>query len=502
MDWCNFNNFQHLQSWAGFRALFTNAWQMSPRVQFLSWMLQAVTLKFFGYRAAPHFVVSLGAHVVSSVLVGRMTRKATGSPDAGRAAAVLCLVFPTSAGALFIINNAFFVLSFFSAVLTAYLLMFPLRRIWTDVAAVTCAALFSQFLGEQTIPLLYLILAGFGIREARTNGWRRSLLRAGIPFAACAAALLVYYFIGVKPYTNNYPLHWSSGIAIAFTKKFILSHVEALNFTSWMYGGLSLPPSADTVFIALPLIVVLWLLLVKTETAPNAAPAENVLVANLFLAAGLAATAIPVVYSALTGYRTAVETRYLYCSGLVTAAMIPFLVELATRRLSEKIRSQAGRWLFVALASYLGVLMVYDLRDVWGGQKLLDERIWAQVDANFNPQVKFVATDGMQYATLLPVTRSNAVSDFHEDFGVRCRIKAVHHADITPLRRPIADSGDFAMAAPYRGNPQPVRKSELLSILFRYEKRYSDVLGGKLIVFSKFDDYAKYRKDEPFFFKD
>lgn len=501
MDWCNFNAFRDMRGWSDFQSLLSNAWQTSPRVQFLSWMLQVLTLKSFGYWAAPHFALSLGAHFFSAVLVGRMTRAATASADAGRAAAALFLVFPTSAGALFVINNAFFVLSFSAAVLTAYLLMFPLKRTWADLAAVTGAALASQFLGEQTLPLLYLTLACFGLRELKISGWRRSLLRAGIPMAACAVTLVIYYFYAVKPYAQGYPFNPSFSVAREFAGKFLAAHLEALNFASWMYGALSLPPSTDTLFIALPLIAALWLLYFRAGPEPAEAPAEDVRHVVLFLAAGLASTFLPVVYSALTGYRTAIETRYLYCSGLIIAAMLPILFNLLSRHWSETARTQAGRWFFLAASSYLGVLMIYDLRDVWGAQKELDMRIWTQVDANFSPQVKFVATDGLQYATLMPLTRSNAISDFHEEFGVRCRIKTVHGTDIVPLRRPIGESGGFAIAAPYRGAPQPVKKSELFSILLRYEKSYRGLLRGKLVVFPAYDDYARYRKNEPFEFK-
>lgn len=501
MDWCNFNDFGNMHGWPGFLRLLSNEWMTSPRVQFLSWLLQALTLKLFGYWAAPHFALTLGAHFVSAVLVGRMTRRATASADAGRAAAVLYLVFPTSAGALFVINNAFFVLSFSAAVLTAYLLMFPLKRTEADLAAVTGAALSCQFLGEQTIPLLYLTLAWFGLREARIGGWRRGFLRAGVPLAACAVALLAYYPLAVKPYSSGYPLHWSSAVASKFTTEFFLFHLQALNFASWMYGKLSLPPSSDTLFIALPLVFVLWLLLSKTEPEPAAVPAKDLGLAALFLAAGLASTVLPVLYSALSGYRTAIETRYIYCSGLIISVMLPFLFEFASRRWSEQVRSQARKWLFVAASSYLGVLMVYDLRDIWGAQKELDRRIWTQVDANFNPQVKFVATDGLQAATLMPLTRSNAISDFHEEFGVRCRIKKVHGADITALRRSVGESGGFVIAAPYRSGPVAVRKPELLSIVLRYDKSYLGLLQSKLIVFPNFDDYASYRKSEPFEFK-
>jgi hypothetical protein len=501
MDWCNFNVFRDMHGWSGFSSLLTNAWQASPRVQFLSWMLQAITQKFFGDWAAPHFALSLGAHFVSAVLVGKMTRRATASADAGRAAAVLYLVFPTSAGALFVINNAFFVLSFSAVVLTAYFLMFPPKRAWVDLIAVTGAALTCQFLGEQTLPLLYLTLACFGLRELRGSGWRRSLLRAGIPLAACAATLVVYYFHAVKPYAQNYPFHLSFSVAREFAEKFLLAHLDALNFSSWMYGALSLPPSPDTVFIAIPLIFTIWLFYFRTAEEPVEIPAEDARLAVLFLAAGLASTFLPVLYSAITGYRTAVETRYLYCSGLIIAVMLPILFNLASRRLSEKPRSQTGKWLFLAASSYLGVLMIYDLRDIWGAQKELDQRIWTQVDANFSSQVKYVATDGLQFATLMPLTRSNAISDFHEEFGVRCRIKTVHGVDVSPLRRPIGENGEFATAAPYRSVPQPVKKSELLSILFRYEKTYRDLLRGKLVVFPNYDDYARYRKSEPFEFK-
>ena len=500
MDWCNFNEFRNMHAWPDFRRLLTNEWNNSPRVQFLSWMLQALMQKCFGDWAAPYFALSLGAHFVSSVLVGRMTRLATANAEAGRAAAVLCLVFPTSAGALFIINNAFFVLSFSAAVLTAYLLMFPLKRAWTDLAAVTGAALSCQFLGEQTIPLLYLTLACFGIREARVAGWRRGLMRAGVPLAACAATLLVYYVLAVKPYAGNFPFHWSFSVAAEFAEKFLLLHAEALNFASWMYGNLSLPPSPDTFFIALPLAFVLWLTFSGTASEPDAVPAIDLRLAVLFLAAGLASTLLPVLCSALTGYRTAVETRYIYCSGLIASVMLPFLFELLSRPWSGKVRTQARKWFFLVASFYLGVLTVYDLRDIWGAQKELDRRIWTQVDANFNPQVKFVATDGLQMSFLMPITRSNAVSDFHEEFGVRCRIKAVLGADITAVRRPIGENGDFAIVTPYRSVSQPVRKPELLTIVFRYGKSYLDLLRGKLIVFANFDDYVRYRKSEPITF--
>lgn len=501
MDWCNFNTFRNMQGSRGFLSLLSNEWQASPRVQFLSWMLQAFTQKIFGDWAAPHFALLLGAHFVSAVLVGRMTRQATSSAEAGRAAAVLYLVFPTSAGALFVINNAFFVLSFSAAVLTAYLLMFPLKRTWADLAAVTAAALACQFLGEQTLPLLYLTLACFGLRETRISGLRRGLLRVGIPLTVCAATLLVYYFYAVKPYALIYPFRWSSSVAGDFAGKFVAAHLDALNFASWMYGKLSLRPSSDTIFIAMPLFFALWLLFFKTDAEPHPTPADNLGVPILFLTAGLAATFLPVLYSALTGYRTAVETRYLYCSGLILAVMIPCLYAFGVRRWSKTLRHQAGKWLVVLAASYLGALTIYDLRDIWGAQKELDQRIWAQVDANFDSRAKYVATDGMQYATLLPLTRSNAISDFHEEFGVRCRIKTIHNTDVVIVRRPIGDKDDFTFAAPYRSAPQPVRRVDLFSIVFRYsQKSYRDLLSGKIIVFSKYEDYARYRNSEPITF--
>jgi len=435
MDWCNLNEFRNMSGWPGFLRLLTNEWQASPRVQFLSWMTQALTEKWFGYWAAPYFAISLGAHFLSALLVHRMMRQIVSSADTARAAAVLYLVFPTSAGALFVINNAFFVLSFSAAVMLAYLLMFPRKRAWADHAALTAAALACQFLGEQTLPLLYLILAWFGLREVKNDGWRRGLLRAGIPLAACALSLAAYYPFAVKPYSHSYPLRWSFSVAYDFAKNFFVSHLQAMNFSSWMYGNLSVPPSPETVFLAPLLVLVLWFVFFGRPQEPDAAPEEDLRLPTLFLATGLASTAVPVLYTALTGYRTAVETRYMYCSGLILAVMLPLFVESAGRQWSGKTYPMARKCIFLLAASYFAVLTIYDLRDIWGAQKRLDERVWAQVDAGFNPQVKFVATDGLQWATLLPLTRSNAVSH-GERGGAAAGDSALRRPDGAPRRAP------------------------------------------------------------------
>jgi hypothetical protein len=284
---------------------------------------------------------------------------------------------------------------------------------------------------------------------------------------------------------------------MARAKMFAMAHVQSIDLSSWMFGGLSVPPSLGTLLSIPFLMLALWAFFFHraVESRSSRPKAWQVLV---FLSSSLAATFLPVLVSALTGYRTDVETRYLYCSGLIVALMVPTIYELLSSQWEPARRPPFRKLLFFGATAYLASLMLYDLRDIWGAQKRLDQRIWAAIDENIPPQSRYIFTDGLQYALLIPFNRSNAVSDFHEEFGVRARMKTVRGMNITAVRRPHSENGDMVTLIPYRGQPFTARKSEIFGVVLRYEKRYVDLLHADLHVFPKFEDYKKHRKKEGF----
>ena len=524
-DWNTLANLRDLHGFEGFRRIVLNQWFSLPRIQFLNHLWCAAMVKLFGFWAAPYFAVILAAHFAGALLAYGVLRALGLGELAARGGAALYLVVPSSAPALFVIFYSWLVFPCTMLMLALWLALFPLKHRWLDLASLTAACLTCQFLGDQTIALLYWVLACLAARQVLSPPHSRPLLRFGgesglvwplirliVPALACAGTLALYWFAAVRPFATEYAPRWNFETLGAFVKNLLAWQAQAMNAASWMYGKASVGPSRASLVIIPAVVATLWGLFARCPAGQD----EKTPLAPLAgcLAGGLVASVAPLLYAVLIGYRSGMETRYMYVPGLVLALLLATGIEAVSRRWPADRDGRIRKALFFSTACYLSMLMIYDLRDIWGAQKRTEERIWAQIDAQFpprakyiwerpaNPRAKYIITDGLQHSTLMPSFRSNAVGDFFEDFGVQGRLRVVNGVDLLPVRRPRGEKGNLVLVEPYWQKPRIVDKSELFAIVFRYGAEFSDLERGLVLTFPSYDDYKRYRTAEGISFSD
>lgn len=496
-DWCNLSNLSAFASsgWAGWRKIITNEWVAGPRIFFFSWLIEAAIARFAGLSAGPYFLFIFGAHLCTALLVFRLLTRAGVDGPAAAAAATLSLVAPTSANALFFLNNCFFVIPVTLLAVLWHLYAYPLRSGAAQLAAVTSTALAAQFAGEQTLPLLYATFAFVAWRARGGPDPQRELARALAPAILCTLALALYaraYVMG-----HGAPLVWKASVAWATLADFARMHAWSFMPRSWVFGHGGIPPSFGTwLFSTASAAAIFWLFIGGRDPREERSRPSFYLAAVACLLAGWVGAFLPVLFGALTGMRTQVEPRYIYPTGLLLSVGAALALGAATQGWSARRRGLA----LAAPAAWAAMLMIYQVRDVWGTQKMIDERAWAVVDAHYAPHFKYLVTDSMQWAALMPAW-SNAVSDFQEPWGMTCRMKEVAGVSVTPTRRYFTeqDRGDNVLLYGYRALiPELARKSEVLTLVFRYESkgRFADLRRGTFRIFPRFEEYQRYRDNE------
>lgn len=501
-DWCQIPRLADLMRGEapGWRGIADNRWLGVPRIFFLTWLLQGSWARIWGLGSSvPYFLAGFGAHLLSCLMLDRILRRA-GMSDRGAAlAALACLVTPTSSGALFWINCWQFILPVAAFMILADLYASPLRDRRADAAALIAAAVCSQFLGEQILPVLY---AGFA--WALLNAWRRrgpaerrrEVLRVSAPAAASAVSLAVYYVRCVAPMRRG-SAAWSWAGAWDGLREAAAVHAGVFSPFSAFYGKGSVAPSPATWALVAVVAAALGWRWLNEEAADPGRPREAPLPPFLAAAAAVFVLAqLPVAAAVAAGARS-MEYRYTYLPGLaLTAGLI-----LAIRAVAGAGRARAAALMQTVLVVYLAGLTIYDLRDIWGGQKRLDERIWSQIESGYRPGQKFIMTDSQTMAPLMP-ERSNAISDFKDDFAISCRLHATGRlppgAGLVATRRYQAnyDNGDWLYLATYRGSVYRATPDKILAAAFRYGPTFADMLAGDVRVFPDFEAYKRFRREE------
>lgn len=498
-DWCQIPRLAGLMGGEapGWRGIVDNQWVGNPRIFFLTWLLQGAWARIWGLgSSAPYFLAAFAAHLASCLLLGRLLRRAGLGEGAADAAALACLVTPTSSSVLFWINCWQFVLPVTGCLICVELYTNPLGRRWADLAALTFAAVCTQFLGEQALPVLY---AGFA--WALLDSWRRAPARALVPAAAAALSLAYYYLRCVSPLIRPENAGWSWSAVGAGLRESAAIHAGAFSPFSAYFGKGSVAPSLATWSLVAAVAAALAWRRLREEPRDGGRRPEAPLLPFLFGAAAVFVLCqLPAFAGIAKGLRS-FEYRYTYASGLALAAALIFAVRAA----AGAGRARAAAAVEAVLIAYLAGLTIYDLRDIWGGQKRLDERIWAEIDARYRPGLAFVMTDSQTMASLMPA-RSGAISDFKDDFAIACRLRAVGKAapdeslHVTRRYQSKYDYGAWMYLPAYRENVFRAAPDRVLPVVFRYGPSFSDMLAGDVRVFSDFEAYKRFRADEKIHF--
>jgi hypothetical protein len=507
-DWCQIGPLADMfqGGGGGWAALLDNRWSPAPRVYFLTYMLKAAFAALFGLSSAlPYYAPPFAAHLCSSLLIRRLLRGAGLPERTASAAGLAALVCPTSTAALMWINGWNFILPV-AAVLGFAVLREKAARQASDApktaGLLTALALVAQFLGDQTLPLLYAAHAW-----ALLDAWRRKgepghearLAVAAVPAAACVLALALYAPKGVLPHLPKESAAWTAGGLLKTLSDLAYLHLDALNPWGRYLGAGTVAPSAATLALTAAAALALYLRLPRetasaqdeTAAAPTsplwaaaAAAAAAWLLCQLVTAAGL-----------LGGARAYPEPRYAYAGGLALGVLLALSAE-ALRRADARLGAAAQPVLLIALSG----LSFYSARDLWGGQKRLDERLWAQVDAQLSPDKAFVLTDGMTPTSLL-LQLSNAVSDFKDEFGVSCRLRSI--ADfkdgpyVTRRYQKEYDLGKTVLLSGYRGEVYEAPKERCVPLVLRHGPTLAEQLAAKPTAFKDFEDYRRFREADP-----
>ncbi len=503
-DWCQLPTLAKAMRGGahGWLSVVDNQWLGGkPRIFFLTWLFQGVWARAWALDAsAPYFLAGFAAHLTSCLLLGRLLRRAGLGEKAAIFAALACFVAPTSSCALFWINCWQFVLPVTGFIILVELYSVPRRRRMGDLAALTLAAVGTQFLGEQILPVLYV-----GFAWALCDAWRRrdrqALLRAGIPAAASALTLALYYRRFVAPTLQADGGVWSWPAAREAVGQLASIHAGAFTPFSEYYGKGSVAPSLPTWgLVAGAALTLGWFFLRRDSHDPERKKGISFLPFILTAAVVFVLCQLPVVAGIAKGLRT-MEYRYIYLSGLALTAAAALAWRALTERWAAHGRARAVAAFEAIILVYLAGLMIYDLHDIWGGQKRLDDRIWAQINAQFRPGMQFVITDGLTMAPLMPA-RSNAIFEFKDDFAVACRLRATGRlapdASLYVTRRYQAnyDYGQWMYLAGYRGTVFRATPDSVLAIVFRYGPSFADLLDGKVLVHSDFAEHRRYRTEE------
>ncbi|MEQ1917979.1 MAG: hypothetical protein ABL955_02180 [Elusimicrobiota bacterium] len=507
-DWCQIPKLAGLlrgeaPGWLG---IVDNGWLGGkPRIFFLTWLLQGVWARIWGLNASiPYFLLGFVAHLSSCLLLGRLLRRAGLGEKAATFTALACFVAPTSSNALFWINCWQFVLPVTGFMILAELYFCPFRNRWADLAALSVAAVCTQFLGEQILPVLY---AGFG--WALLTAWRqrdrRALFRVAIPAAAAALSLGIYYQRCVAPYLQRDGAVWNWSAAWDGIRALASVHAGAFTPFSGFYGKGGVAPSLSAwALIAAVALTVSWTRLRRGSLDERSGGVSFL----SFIAAAAAVFVLcqlPTIAGIAKGLRS-MEYRYTYLSGLALTAILTLALRGMAERWHAPGRVQVVATFEVIFVVYLAGLTIYDLRDIWGGQKRLDDRIWAQIESQYRPEKLFIMTDSLTIAPLMPA-RSNAISDFQDDFAISCRLRATGKlapaANLYVTRRYHVkyERGGWMYLPAYRDIAFRATPDRILAVVFRYGPSFADMLDGKALVFPDFDAYKRYRTEEKFDFE-
>lgn len=480
-DWSivlyEFGRLSELDVREAFSRIFTNQWYPHPRIYWVSWTLNwmshGLTQRMFGLWGPGQFFPILALHLATTILVFKILRDVLEDRRLALVSATLCLVYPAASAALFMITNWFFVIPPFFIVLLIQFIRSPFKSRKLDLTLLTATALISQFSGEQAIPLVYFILSWFLLTtmlEKEGAGFGYAQIRLIVPGIVCLGMLAAYYLLFVKPYVaalTRAEYAWGAlpGYLLHYFKLLILPLYPLGVF----YGRFSVSPSWITVVCSLALLAFVALTWTDLEEdAEDRAPrkARRGVRVALFLVGAIFATALPCLYGALNGYRPVPELRYMYAPGLFFAALIPIFLSgtLGTLLPGRWLRIRA--WAQIILTAGLGSLMIYQLREIWGTQKLVDERIWSEIEGALDGKERVLVAHNPNHAYLIPAWFSAAASDFKCNYCISDRLRIVRGIKMEKVTSELP-------AKPEAG---------ALFVVYRHGPKFADLLQGRIDV--------------------
>lgn len=476
-DWSvvlyEFERLSKLGAWEAFARIFTNQWYPHPRIYWVSWTLNwmslGLTQRMFGLWGPGQFFPILALHFLTTVLAYEALRQALDDWKLALASATLCLVYPAAAAALFMVTNWFFVIPIFFIVLLINLILSPIKNRGMDLSALTAVALIGQFSGEQAIPLIYFTLSWFTLTTvAEKSRDRFQYVRLMVPALVCFGALAAYYPFFVKPYAATFTrAEYAWGALPGYFLHYLKLIILPLYPLGIFYGRFSVLPSGVTILCFLALLVIAacaWGGSDEPSTSGRVNARRGAIIA-LFLLGAVISTAFPCLYGALNGYRPVPELRYIYAPGLFFAAFLPIaltiLLEMIRRGRYLWIRS----WALIALTACVGGLMSYQIREIWGTQKLVDERIWSEIEkALIGRKERVLVAHNPDHRFLIPAWFSAAASDFKCNYCINDRLRIVRGIKMSSVVSEL-----------------PAMSNEgALVVVFRHGPRFADLLDGRI----------------------
>ncbi|MBN8551208.1 MAG: hypothetical protein J0M12_17985, partial [Deltaproteobacteria bacterium] len=501
-DWSSISNFQRgLDSnWTWhIGSLISNEWLglKQARIFFLSWIIQLIVGFFGRFNYVPYYLFILALHCAAAVLLFRVLRQFLQGSACAALLACLYLVLPANTNVLFWLNNWFFSLPFFFLIAQIHLLVFPLRKPVAQCALLTAITTLGQFSGEQPLAMLYLSLGLFfldALLLGKETQRKQELSIIGAAGVLSAAALLLYVkFVMVFSVADN-KLNFSWDLVHEYLRGFFKQFFSTLNPYSWYFGFASVEPSMSTILLSAAALIALvgFFLWNTTKEDWSLNWKRCALLAGILFVFAVAAL-LPCIYGACSGDRPGASTRYLFVPAFALVGSVYSLLMVLIAALPIALRKYAALPLVLGVA-YAAALTTYSLHNVWGFQKLVDQRIWQAIDAKLEARHSVIVTVNLseQQGQLMAHYHSDAVSDFQADWGVGSRLWAKY-------RRPFA-VGQSVEEIPNSENMR-IRtyyseyferpRSDILFVTYRYGPRLRDLLEGEIQVFSSYEDFQK-----------
>ena len=450
--------------------------------------------------AAPHvaYAVQLTMHACAALAVGWVVWRYTKWQTFGIAVAMTVLFVPVASAATLWVNNLFFVQPWFllaMTVLLAWLGSLGAKPIYlfTSLTAVAC-----QFSGEAFIPSLYAFLLVVLLRAIFVDRTARTVIVAAAPLVVAALTFAVYYlFVVVRPTQNDWDWsrledfgsYWSGARNMSW---------GLLNVASPRYGDGSIAPSALAIALAVAVGLTMWLSFRFSGGSRDAQlqPVTWVIAISAIL---LAASILPLMVGIVSGTRTGPDLRYLYAPGIFFASLVVSLAMLICLVLPQ-LQSLFVLVMIPLILTYFAFATIYNVIDIWGAQRTVDDRIWAEIDSLAIDPPAAIVTYNPNHAYLMAPYHSNAVSDFQADWGVAGRLAWLNPSwPRVPIFRDATQSdGDLALRPYY--SDEPVCLSDLagsggdvIYVLYDYGPRFSDLADSPLLVTRSLKEYESAR---------
>ena len=486
-------------------SIATNDWfgAHELRIFFGSFLTHYVVSVVGGFSSLAIYAIQGGMHVASAAIAGWIMWKLLKSRLAAVGTTLLLTFAPTVAQPAMWINNLFFVQPWFLLCLMVALLLAKKRSpLWTIATAVLAVA--CQFSGEATIPLLYGALALFAVLDLRVATSWGARLRAVTPIVVSAVSMAIY-LIAVATRPESTQLQLPTWEALASYAQGVRAQFLAMSdVTSAQYGLESVGPSIATVLIALLLCLLAVVGILWTPAGMLASRTRQLWVL-LVLFLSLFLTLVPLFLGMVTGARPGPDLRYLYVPSLIFYILIVAIILMVAQLLgSRSIRVM--RALFCVLVVYSVCATTFNVVDIWGQQRRIDNSIWAKVDPFLDASTQAIVTFNPNHQYLMAPYLSNAVSDFQADWGVAGRVSWLHPEweRVEVFRDAHRDpSGAIAFRGYYGDSTacyseeagNSVMEGKIVYMTYDYGSRFADLETAPLLVTTNLAEFERSRDE-------